>query len=148
MQALGDFDEAFSRRLGAELDAIDVWTPARGWPRRRRTFGALRIARPVAVALVAALAPVSIATAVTGSPDPARWVQPAVWARALGVAKPSPQPSSGSDSSPAARPSESPEPHETSNPTGPEPEPSERPGTTSPEPGEPNDPGERQGPDG
>ena len=151
MQAVGPFEEVFSRRLRQELDALDVRTPIRrrpiggGW---LRTFW---IARPLAIAAIATIALAGLATAVTASPDPAQWVQPGAWQRALGVAPASPrptphaEPSESPEPSSSHEPSESPAPQATEIPAGPDAEPSEKPqspqASQSPEPGESEAPG-------
>jgi len=128
MQAL--FENELGRRLRAELDALDVRTPPMTVARPRT--GYLRAARPLAIALIAALALAALATSVTRSPDPGRWIQPGVWMRAIGVAPPSPQPSpSAREESPSPEPSPSAEPSERPEPPSPEPEPSERPGPSA-----------------
>lgn len=146
MQVVGQFEEQFSRRLRQELDALEVRTP----PRRTRSAisgpGRFWIARPLAVAAIAAIALAGLATAVTASPNPARWVEPGAWERAFGVAPASPtptphaEPSESPEQSSSAEPSESPE-----SPT-PKAEPSEHP--ESPESGQSPEPRESEGPGG
>jgi outer membrane biosynthesis protein TonB len=151
MHALGHFEEVFSRRLRRELDELDVRTPLRPratGPRWLKTFW---VARPLAVAAIATIALAGLATAVTASPDPAQWVQPGAWQRALGVAPASPsptpktEPSESPEPSGTAEPSESPEPRATEIPTNPKAEPSESPeapeSSQSPEPRESEAPG-------
>lgn len=149
MQAIGGFEEEFRRRLQEELDAVTVRLPPPPLPRHRRLGGYYGIARPLAMATVAALALGLLAASVTGSPDPSQWVQPGVWMRALGVAPPSPQatPSPSAEPSPSEDAAQSPEPAESSQPESPEPEPSERSGS-SPEPRESDRPTSGEGPDG
>ncbi|HZQ49728.1 MAG TPA: hypothetical protein VFB69_05425 [Candidatus Dormibacteraeota bacterium] len=134
MQAF--FENEVGRRLRAELDALDVRTPPMAAVRPRT--GYLRAARPLAIALIAAIALAALATSVTRSPDPIRWIQPGVWMRAIGVAPPQPSPSTREDS-PSPEPSPSAQPSERPEPQSPEPEPSDRPGPStepreSPEP--------------
>jgi len=142
MHALGGFEETFTRRLRAELDAVDVRVPVRTTPGRRLAAGRFWIARPLAVALIAAIALGVLAASVTRSPDPGRWIQPGVWMRALGVAPP-PSPEATQTAAPSPSPSDkleptqSPEPESTARPGSPESEPSER----------PSSPGARESPD-
>lgn len=149
MQAIGGFEEELRRRLQAELDAVSIRLPPPRLPRRRPLGGYYLVARPLAVAVVAALALGVLAISVTGSPDPGQWFQPGVWMRALGVAPPSPQatPSPSAQPSPAEEPSQSPEPSESSHPGSPEPEPSDH-ANGSPEPRESGGPSRGEGPDG
>jgi hypothetical protein len=116
MELTRPFEDDLRRRLRAELDAVEIRTPVRD--RRVPAPGYLRPWRPLAVALIASLALGALAAAVTKSPDPARWVQPAVWARALGDAPPS---TSGTPASPAppqaVEPEESPTPAVTEQPS-------------------------------
>ena len=139
MQAIDWFETAFARRLREELDAVRVEAPPLPAPAARLTlmppFGLLR---PVAFALASALALAALATAVTRSPDPSIWVQPAVWMHALGVgpepATTAPKVDTGvpaspteraeprstaepGESSPASTVHESPEPHESEGPS-------------------------------
>ena len=151
MQALGPFEEVFSRRLRQELDALDVRTPMRRRPIGRGWLRTFWIARPLAVAAIATIALAGLATAVTASPDPAQWVQPGAWERALGVAPASPsptphsQPSETPEPSSSQEPSDSPKPGVTENPDSPAAEPSEHPETPqssqSPESAESEAPG-------
>ena len=151
MRAVGSFEEVFSRRLRQELDALDVHTPLPPRSIGRPSPARFWIARPLAVALITAIALAGLATAVTASPNPARWVQPGAWQRAFGAgpAASSPTPRTESSESPepsrSAEPSESPEPKETETPTGPRSEPTERPdspeASQSPEPRESEAPG-------
>ena len=151
MQALDRFEELFSRRLRQELDALDVRTPMRPRTTGGRWVRTFWIARPLAVAVIATIALAGLATAVTASPDPAQWIQPAAWQRGLGVvpASPTPTPHSKPSESPAPsssrEPAESPEPGATEAPATPAGEPSEHPDSSptsqSPEPRESEGPG-------
>ncbi len=146
MQVVGQFEEHFSRRLRQELDALEVRTPPRRIPGATSRHGRFWIARPLAVAAIAAMAFAGLATAVTASPNPAHWVEPGAWERAFGVAPASPtptphaEPSESPERSSSAEPSESPE-----SPT-PKAEPSEHP--ESPESGQSPEPRESEGPGG
>lgn len=152
MQIVGHFEEVFGRRLREELDALDVRTPMRPRTGGTRWMRTLWIARPLAGALIATIALAGLATAVTASPDPARWIQPGAWQRGLGVApwSPSPTPHSEPSESPepssSAEPSESSEPRATEVPASPRSEPTERP--ESPEPSQSAEPRETEAPGG
>lgn len=143
MQAIGGFEEEFRQRLRAELDAVSVRLPPPRLSRRARVGGYYWVGRPLAIAVMAALALGVLATSVTGSPDPG------VWMRALGVAPPSPEatPSPSTSPSPSPEQSQSPEPQESPHPESPEPEPSEH-VNGSPEPRESGQPAGGDGPDG
>ncbi len=150
MRSVGQFEDTFGRRLRQELDALEVRTPVM---RARTTAAAPRlryfwIARPLAVAVIVTIALAGLASAVTASPDPARWIQPGAWQRAFGVAPASPtptpraEPTESPEPSSSAEPSESPEPRESASPKA---EPSEHPespeSSQSPEPRESEAPG-------
>jgi hypothetical protein len=90
MQTLRPFEADLARRLRNELDAVEVRAPARLPASRARVVTRDWVRLPLAVALVAALALGALAAAVTRSADPALWVQPASWQRALGEAPPTP----------------------------------------------------------
>jgi hypothetical protein len=151
MRVVGDFDEVFGRRLRRELDALEIRTPARLRPTPAPRLRYFWIARPLAVAVIATIALAGLATAVTASPDPARWIQPDAWQRAFGVAPASPsptphaEPSESPEPSSSAEPSESPEATESAEPSSPKAEPSDHPespeSSRSPEPGESEAPG-------
>jgi outer membrane biosynthesis protein TonB len=148
MRALEPFEGAFSRRLRQELDALDIRTPPRRQAGARARPRYFWIARPLAVAVIVTIALAGLATAVTASPDPSRWIQPAAWQRAFGIAPTSPsptprtEPSESPEPSSSAEPGESPEPQAPSSPRA---EPSEHPespeSSQSPEPRESEAPG-------
>lgn len=159
MQVVDRFEVGVSRRLRAELDALEVRLPAPTYRERgSRSLPAFGLLRPLAIAAAAAIALAALATAVTRSPDPARWIQPGVWMHALGVGPAAPTPATSQPDE--AAPSESPEAQPKAEPTGPEREPSETPGGSSgehesPEPRESGSPSTggssppaREGPDG
>lgn len=130
MQAVDRFEVGMARRLRAELDALEVRLPAPAYRLRgSHSLPPLRVMRPLAFATAALVALAALATAVTRSPDPARWVQPSVWMQSFGIAPASPTPSSPRTDE--AAPSESPEAQPAAEPTSPEREPSESPGTSS-----------------
>jgi hypothetical protein len=153
MQALDSFDQAFGRRLRAELDGLDIRLRASPSELRRRSrHAALRIVRPLALAMAATIAFAGLATAATGSPDPGRWLKPSDWTShfnppAAGPSdEPATKPSPSEVAEPGEKATESPtterEPSE-SPPSGtsgesPEPSQSERP-TSGPSPGEGGD---------
>ena len=111
MQAVDSFERNFARRLRAELDGIDVRTPAaRPAPRTRRGRAFWRVARPLALAMAATVAFAALATAATGSPEPGQWLRPSEWTSRFNppLVTPSDEPAAAPSPSEAVEPSENP----------------------------------------
>ncbi|HET7466093.1 MAG TPA: hypothetical protein VFL29_05460 [Candidatus Dormibacteraeota bacterium] len=153
MQAVDTFEGTFARRLRAELDGLDVRTPAaRPALRHRRRRAVWRVARPLALAMAATIAFAGLATAATGSPDPGQWLRLSQWTSHFNppVVTPSDEPAARPSPSEAAEPSEKPaqspdterepsdSPSSGQHPESPEPSGSEGP-TSGPSPGEGGD---------
>ena len=119
------FEQALTRRLHAELDALSVAAPAmpRYSGRRSLTF-VWGVARPLALALAAAVVLGSVAAFASGSPNPKDWVTEAE--HSLGIQAPDDEIAPGA--SPSPHPSESPDAREDhSVPAGSQVEPSDKP---------------------
>ena len=137
------FEAALTKRLRAELDALDVAAPA-AKPQFRRSAPmryVWTVGRPLALTLAVALLLGSVAALASGSPDPSQWVIDAK--RSLGLPPTDDETPFGLQASPSPHPSESPEPRESpesSEPAEPaehrSPEPSSTDDHHSPEPAE------------
>jgi hypothetical protein len=129
------FEQALIRRMRAELDDLNVTVPAvPDYSGHRSIKFVWVVARPLCLALAAALLLGSVAVFASGSPNPKVWVTEA--ARSLGIQAPGDE--VGPGAAPSPRSSKSPEPAdspETSDggsvPPGSRVEPSEKP-TTEP----------------
>jgi hypothetical protein len=104
------FEQALTRHLRTELDALYVAVPAvPGYSGRRRSLRyGWAVARPLAVAVAAALLLSSVAAFASGSPNPKVWVTEAE--HSLGVQAPDDEIAPGA--APSPHPSESPDPGE------------------------------------
>jgi hypothetical protein len=103
------FEQALTRRLHSELDALNVAVPAVPGYSERRTFRYVwAVGRPLALALAATLLLGSIAAFASGSPNPRVWVAEAE--HSLGIQAPDDENAPGP--APAPRPSESADPRE------------------------------------
>lgn len=100
------FEQALTRRLRAELDALIVAAPAvPGYSGRRSLTFVWGVARPLALALAAALVLGSVAAFASGSPNPKVWVTEAE--HSLGIQAPDDEIAPGA--APSPHPSESPD---------------------------------------
>jgi len=100
------FEQALTRRLRSELDALHVTVPAvPGYSGRASLRYAWVVARPLALALAAALVLGSVAAFASGSPNPKVWVTEAE--HSLGIQAPDDENAPGA--APSPRPSESPD---------------------------------------
>ena len=119
------FDQALTRRLRDELDALSVTAPAvPGYSGRRSLTFVWGVARPLALALAAALVLGSVAAFASGSPNPKVWVTEAE--HSLGIQAPDDEVAPGA--APSPHPSESPDAGEDhSVPAGSQVEPSDKP---------------------
>jgi hypothetical protein len=119
------FEQALTRRLHAELGALKVAVPAvPGYSGRRSLSHVWGVARPLALALAAALVLGSVAAFASGSPNPKVWVTEAE--HSLGIQAPDDENAPGA--APSPRPSESPDPGEDhAVPAGSQVEPSDKP---------------------
>ena len=103
------FEQRLIRRMHAELDALSVTVPVVPDYSGHRSFKFVWVvARPLALALAAALLLGSVAVFASGSPNPKVWVTQA--ARSLGIQAPDDE--VAPDATPSPRPSKSPEPAE------------------------------------
>jgi hypothetical protein len=135
----GSFEGVLTRRLRAELDALNVAVPAVSPADSRR--GAMRyvwaVGRPLVIALAVALLLGSVAAFASGSPNPASWVRDAE--RSLGIPFADDKSPNGSEKSPSSA-AQSPTPvDDRGEPVGSEREPAETPQPSehhSPEPAE------------
>ncbi len=121
----GSFEQALIRRLRADLDALNVAVPAvpdySGRPSLRHLWA---VARPLALAVAAALLLGSVAALASGSPNPKVWVTEAE--HSLGIQAPDDESAPGA--APSPRRSESPDPGEDhSVPAGSQAEPGDKP---------------------
>jgi hypothetical protein len=129
------FEEALSRRIRAELDALNVTVPAVPVYSGHRSFRHVwAVARPLALAMAAALVLASVAVFASGSPNPKVWVTEAE--HSLGIQTPDDEFPPGATQSPrpskSSEPGESPEPGDGGSvPAASRPEPTEKP-TTEP----------------
>ena len=129
------FEQTLIRRMRAELDDLNVTVPAvPDYSGHRSIKFVWVVARPLSLALAAALLLGSVAVFASGSPNPKVWVTEA--AHSLGIQAPGDEVAPGA--APSPRPSKSPEPGESpetsdggSVPAGSRVEPSEKP-TTEP----------------
>lgn len=145
----GSFERALGRHLRAELDALNVASPATARPYARR--GSMRYAwavgRTLAVGLAVALLLGSVAAFASG--DPGKFVSSAE--RSLGIPPFDDKPPIGSLKSPSPRPSESEGGSQSEPAESPTPEPTQRASperespeaSPSPEPGHSPEPPER-----
>lgn len=119
------FEQALTRRLRAELDALIVAAPAvPGYSGRRSLTFVWGVARPLALALAAALVLGSVAAFASGSPNPKVWVTEAE--HSLGIQAPDDEIAPGA--APSPHPSESPDAGEDQSvPAGSQVEPSDKP---------------------
>jgi hypothetical protein len=119
------FEQALTRRLRSELDALHVTVPAvPGYSGQRSLRFAWAVARPLAMALAAALLLGSVAAFASGSPNPKVWVTEAE--HSLGIQTPDDENAPGA--APSPRPSESADPGEDrAAPPGSRSEPSDKP---------------------
>ena len=100
------FEQALKRRLRAELDGLKVGVPAvpdYSW--RRSPKFPLAVARPLALAVAAALLLGSVAAFASGSPNPRVWVTEAQ--HSLGIQTPDQENTPGT--APTPHPSEHPD---------------------------------------
>ena len=123
------FEQSLTRRLRAELDVLNVAVPAVPDDSGDRSLKYLwAVARPLALAVAAAMLLGSVAAFASGSPNPKVWVTEAE--HALGIQAPDDEIAPGA--APSPHPSESPEPGEDhAVPPGSRGEPSDKP-TTEP----------------
>lgn len=121
------FEQALTRRLRAELDALNVAVPAVPGYSGPRSFAYVwAVGRPLALAVAAALLLGSVAAFASGSPNPKVWVTEAE--HSLGI--PAPDDEIAPGALPAVHPSESPEAEDGhSAPVGSGGEPSHKPGS-------------------
>jgi hypothetical protein len=119
------FEQELTRRLRGELDALKVAVPAvPGYAGRGSLRYVWGVARPLALALAAALVLGSVAAFASGSPDPKVWVTEAE--HTLGIQAPDDENAPGA--APSPRPSESPDPgKDHAVPAGSQVEPSDKP---------------------
>jgi hypothetical protein len=119
------FEQALTGRLRSELDALHVTVPAvPGYAGRRSMRYVWGVARPLALAMAAALVLGSVAAFASGSPNPKVWVTEAE--HSLGIQTPEDENAPGA--APSPRPSESSDPGEDrAVPPGSQSEPSDKP---------------------
>jgi hypothetical protein len=118
------FEQALTRRLRAELDALSVAAPAvPGYSGRRSLTFVWGVARPLALALAAALVLGSVAAFASGSPNPKDWVTQAE--HSLGIQAPDDE--IAPRVAPSPHPSESPDAGEDHSAPGSQVEPSDKP---------------------
>jgi hypothetical protein len=151
----GSFEASLTRRLRAELDALDVATAAVS-PQSRRIRPVRivwTIGRPLALALALALLLGSVAALASGSTDPSQWVREAKSSLGLPPSDDEGNPS-GVQASPSPHAEDSPETTETPEPAegGTQPGTPEREAPESPEPTEhrtpePSSPGDSRSPE-
>ena len=126
-QVNSSFEQALTRRLRAELDALNVAVPAvPGYSGPRSLAYVWAVGRPLALAVAAALLLGSVAAFASGSPNPKVWVTEAE--HSLGI--PAPDDEIAPGALPLVHPSESPEAEDGhSAPVGSGVEPSHKPGS-------------------